>query len=242
MYPEQLNKRVQKLLDFFGQYNATKSVLEQSEHKKMYDFLRGSGIGLIEKAAMIALVCIPLSALFLFVCASFFKSFITVALGGLIVSAISFTLLLLFYSLYHNSKSNAFFKKHFSQSETTYIKQSVFPKLFVLSTHEVGKDKKDARVQFFQYVLENFTPEDQQHIYEASKTLGEQQNNFFWEHALKVLNEDKSWSEIEDVFLNKEYNSQPPSVFVEQQRADLEYSNADNGSNINPVKLDSDAK
>lgn len=242
MYPEQLNKRVQKLLDFFGQYNATKSVLEQSEHKKMYDFLRGSGIGLIEKAAMIALVCIPLSALFLFVCASFFKSFITVALGGLIVSAISFTLLLLFYSLYHNSKSNAFFKKHFSQSETTYIKQSVFPKLFVLSTHEVGKDKKDARVQFFQYVLENCTPEDQQHIYEASKTLGEQQNNFFWEHALKVLNEDKSWSEIEDVFLNKEYNSQPPSVFVEQQRADLEYSNADNGSNINPVKLDSDAK
>ena len=226
------NKRVQKLLKFFNKYNATKSVLEKSEHHDMLCLLKNEGSKTIGKTISISLACASLSMI--------------VGIGFCMPSAVITGLLFVGFSYFllcvdetrYTKKTDAFFQKHFAKSK--FVKHDVFHELFASS--EIKKTK-DARLKFFRYVLNNCTPKEQQQIYETCTKLSHRHNTFFWEHALNILNKNTmKWSEIEDMFSNPEFINQLPSVFVEQERAVLEYTRSGNEGNINSVKHVFDAK
>ena len=220
------HKRVQKLLKFLNKYNATKSVLEKSEHHDILCLLKNKGSKAMEKALSVSLAVASLSAV-----VGIVFNIPAVFVAGLVLVCFSYFLLCVDESRY-KKKTDAFFQKHFAKSK--FVKHDVFHKLFASS--EIKKTK-DARLKFFHYVLNNCTPKEQQQIYNTCTKLSHRHNTFFWEHSLNILNKNTTkWSEIEDMFSNPEFINQLPSVFVEQERAVLEYTRSGNEGNINPVK------
>ena len=209
------HERVQKLLKFFNKYNATKSVLEKSEHHDILCLLKNKGSETIEKVLSVSLVGTVLSMIEGLV----FN--IPVAIGAGVVFGFCTCFLLFFNAWHYKKKTDAFFQKHFAKSK--FVKHNLFHKLFAYS--EIKKTK-DARLKFFSYVLNSCTPEEQQQIYDTCTKLSRRHNTFFWEHSLNILNKNAiKWSEIEKMFSQEK--SVVPSATVMVNSEDVKMNSDD---------------
>lgn len=228
-------ERVQKLLKFFNKYNATKSVLDKSEHQDISHLLKNNGSKLAEKAFAVGASGAFATIMFSFI----FDSLIPFAAFWALMI---FNICVVFFDTRnYKEKTDAFFMTHFAKSK--FVKHSMFRKLFTSS--EIEKTK-DARLKFFHYVLNNCTPEDQQQIYVTCTKLSHRHNTFFWEHSLNILNKNAiKWSEIEKMFSREKSVAPSATVMVDSEDLkmnsdDEKYLGFSNNLDNEPAVLDSE--